>query len=367
MAIYKRGRFYWYEFLFAGRRIRESAKTTSRTLAREAERRRRRELEEALIGVPVENRRGRIRTVASAIEEYLDTYDCNHRSASVAFAHGRLKQVKGILGSTLITDLTEATIRRYMKARHEQGVCGRTINAEVGELSRAVGKLWSVLWPRVRKAEERKDVGKALTPEEERRLIEAAYQTRSPIAGTSVRMGLLTGMRPGEVTKGQWVQVDFERRVVTVGEAKSEAGTGRQIPMNGELYELLKAHAKWYTERFGEIRPEWYLFPFGKATNDPTRPTTTLKTAWNTIRGKAGVDCRLHDLRHTVATKLAEAGVPESTMLALLGHMSRSMLERYSHVRMTAKRQAVEALSTGQNSVSAPTKSPTVGLPIALQ
>jgi integrase len=52
----------------------------------------------------------------------------------------------------------------------------------------------------------------------------------------------------------------------------------------------------------------------------------------------------LHDLRHTVATKMAEAGAPESTMLALMGHMSRVMLERYSHIRMAAKREAVLAL-----------------------
>ncbi len=42
---------------------------------------------------------------------------------------------------------------------------------------------------------------------------------------------------------------------------------------------------------------------------------------------------------------MAEAGTPESTMLALAGHMSRAMLERYSHIRMAAKREAVEALN----------------------
>jgi integrase len=46
------------------------------------------------------------------------------------------------------------------------------------------------------------------------------------------------------------------------------------------------------------------------------------------MRKEAKVNCRLHDLRHTAATKMAEAGVPESTMLALMGHMSRAMLER---------------------------------------
>ena len=44
---------------------------------------------------------------------------------------------------------------------------------------------------------------------------------------------------------------------------------------------------------------------------------------------------------------MAERGVPESTMLALMGHMSLAMLERYSHTRLAAKREAVEALSTG--------------------
>jgi integrase len=129
--------------------------------------------------------------------------------------------------------------------------------------------------------------------------------------------------------------------------------------MNKELYSLLMAHASWFVKEFGEIRPEWCLFPYGKPRpNDPARPTTTLKTAWNTLREAAGVNCRLHDLRHTVATKMAEAGVPESTMLALLGHMSRAMLELYSHIRMRAKREAVKCLTTSTQRQRSPKKSP---------
>jgi len=61
---------------------------------------------------------------------------------------------------------------------------------------------------------------------------------------------------------------------------------------------------------------------------------------------------------------MAEAGVPESTMLALMGHMRRAMLERYSHIRMAAKREAVEALTIGsaqEKPDTVPTKSTTVG------
>jgi len=199
--------------------------------------------------------------------------------------------------------------------------------------------------------EERKDAGKALSPEEEKRLLDTVSgNKRWNMLATLVRVALLTGMRSGEITNLTWAQVDFQKQVITVGRAKTASGTGRQIPMNADLLKVLAAHAQWFTEKFGEVEPGHYLFPFGKpAPTDPTRPTTTLKTAWASLRDKAKVDCRLHDLRHTAATKMAEAGVPESTMLSLMGHMSRAMLERYSHIRMAAKRDAVEALGTSQN------------------
>jgi integrase len=47
-----------------------------------------------------------------------------------------------------------------------------------------------------------------------------------------------------------------------------------------------------------------------------------------------------HDLRHQAITEMAEGGASDATMMAVAGHMSRRMLEHYSHVRMAAKRQA---------------------------
>ena len=78
---------------------------------------------------------------------------------------------------------------------------------------------------------------------------------------------------------------------------------------------------------------------------DPTRPVTTIKSAWESVRVAAGVKCRFHDLRHTAATKMAENDVPEETMKALLGHMSKKMIERYSHIRRASRQKAVEGLS----------------------
>jgi integrase len=66
------------------------------------------------------------------------------------------------------------------------------------------------------------------------------------------------------------------------------------------------------------------------------------KTASGIVAGLSGL--RFHDLRHHCITKLAEAGVAEQTLMAIAGHVSREMLEHYSHIRMQAKREAVESL-----------------------
>ncbi len=56
---------------------------------------------------------------------------------------------------------------------------------------------------------------------------------------------------------------------------------------------------------------------------------------------------RFHDLRHQAITEMAEAGASDATMMAVAGHMSRRMLEHYSHVRMAQKRTALDKLESG--------------------
>jgi len=54
---------------------------------------------------------------------------------------------------------------------------------------------------------------------------------------------------------------------------------------------------------------------------------------------------RPHDLRHHAITKLAESSeASEQTIMSIAGHVSREMLEHYSHIRQEAKRRAVETL-----------------------
>jgi integrase len=56
---------------------------------------------------------------------------------------------------------------------------------------------------------------------------------------------------------------------------------------------------------------------------------------------------RFHVLRHQAITELAEAGASDATLMAVAGHMSRRMMEHYSHVRKHAKRDALAKLESG--------------------
>lgn len=52
----------------------------------------------------------------------------------------------------------------------------------------------------------------------------------------------------------------------------------------------------------------------------------------------------LHDARHTLITELAESGAGDETIMDIAGHVTRQMLRHYSHIRMQARREALEAV-----------------------
>lgn len=186
-------------------------------------------------------------------------------------------------------------------------------------------------------------------------MLDAAKRARSRAIYPALMLALNTGERDAEIRNLQWQRVDLAKAILTVGDSKTEAGEGRTIPLNSALLEAMVEYAKWYTERFGTIQPEWYVFPFGEPRpNDPTRPMVTLKTSWGNVRKNAGVSGRWHDNRHTLVTDLAESGAGDETIRDIAGHVSQRMLKHYSHIRMEAKRKALEAIVPKPHVGSAP-------------
>jgi integrase len=191
-----------------------------------------------------------------------------------------------------------------------------------------------------------RQVSRAYSPAEKAALLAEAKKRRSPHIYPALMLALHAGIRDAELRELQWGRVDLHRAILQVGDSKSEAGEGRTIPLNSDVLAALVEHSKWYLDKFGATQPDWYLFPFGQPQpTDPTRPVTTLKTAWGKVKKETSIKGRWHDNRHTFITDLAEsAEASDETIQELAGHVSKQMLKHYSHIRMEAKKRAVAAL-----------------------
>jgi integrase len=348
MSLFRRGDVWWYEFWFAGRRIQESSKSPSKTVAKNAEQKRRRELEEGFNNF-TDTRHERVRTFSDVADEFFNGYKLRLPNSAV-FADYAIDHLKRLLGSKMLVDFNEAAVIKYQNDRLDEGTAPKTINEEVGFLLRILGEPGDILRVRLRKRKMlklkvRNTIGKAYSESEKERMLQEARKARSPHIYLALTLALNAGMRDAEIKTLTWAQINFAKEFLAVGRSKTEGGEGRTIPLNSALLPALTEYVAWYTDKFGEIQPEWYVFPFGKpCPSDPTRPVTTLKTAWTNVRENAKVTGRFHDNRHTLITELAESGAGDQTIMDIAGHVSKQMLKHYSHIRMEAKRTALESI-----------------------
>jgi integrase len=339
---------WWYKFYFAGQCIRESSKTASKTLAKQAEQKRHRELEEGFNGL-VDRREDRIRTVKDLADEYLQAYKL--RAKSGTFAEYALGHLIRHLGKQMAVEITEKTVKEYQTARLKEKAASKTINEEVGFLLRLLGEQGDGIRVKLRRQKAlkltvRSEIGKAYSAEEKGLLYDEAKKCRSKAIYPALVLTLNCGLRDKEVRELQWGRIHLGEAYLVVGESKTDAGSGRTIPLNSLALEVIKTYAAWYLRRFKELEPEWFVFPAGKPQpSDPTKPCTSFKTVWRKIQKAADVQGRWHDNRHTFITGLAESGeASDQTIMDIAGHVSKRMLKHYSHIRMEAKRRAVASL-----------------------
>jgi integrase len=366
------GGAWWYRFGFGGRIVHESAKTQSKVVAREAEKQRRRQLEESWNRI---TKRTLPPTFEKAATEWQAGRQGRFAPSTLTISRVAIMHLAPHFGEKLLCDITPKAVQAYQQGRLKERAQGRTVNIEVQALRQILkaNKCWQHLDGEVHSLKERKGIGRALTPEEESLLL-ARCATADSACHTATVLALNTTMRKDEIRKLMWSQVDLFEGVLTVGKSKTEAGTGRAIPLNPAA---VKALADW-GNGFPDRKPEHYIFPRaeGNTPPDPSRPAKGWRTAWrNATRAVECLKCgrlqrpadacanpeckadirelrsplagfRFHDLRHTAITKLAESQASDQTIMSIAGHVSRAMLDHYSHIRMAAKRAALDAIST---------------------
>jgi integrase len=350
MSLWKRGRQYWTDFTVNGRRYRKRLGTTN---LRVATCREREFIEEAGHGRLPVNEQGPKR-LSEAIDAYLAAKRIRCSARTIELEEERLSIVKKHFGDVLLSAITATTIAEFQHARHDAGKANRTINMDVGVLSRVLKSCnrWRALADHVKNLPERqRPVGRALTPEERERFFDAAASNAEwEHVYCAAVVAANTSMRPVEVKHLRRRDVDLVKRLVHVRRSKNES-SHRVIPLNASAVE---AAARMFerADLLGHTEPEHYLWPACQwGRYDATNPMLKWDTAWRALRDAAELPgLRFHDLRHTVITELAEMGVADHVLESISGHLSRRMLEHYSHIRTDAKRQALDALDAARRS-----------------
>jgi integrase len=371
MSLFTVNGIYYYNFELNGRRYSKSTRKRREKDALDVESTARRLLLDGHQGVLAQEQRERERqTIAAAADAFIEDYKAKHRAPE--FAEYDLGRVKRLIGHLRIAEVTAAVVKKYQRDRLNEKGAPKTINDEVGLLLRLCGDQADSIRSALKRTKSLKlqvppSPGRPFEADEQTRMLavarsstlaareaclrrargehapRGAKQGGSPCIYPALVIALNCGMRDSEIRLLTWDQIDFEKRFLTVGQSKTAAGTGRTIPLNDALLDVMTEHARWYIERFGETRPEWFVFPGGgRFPSNPAVAIGTLKTAWTMVRTKAGVKGRWHDNRHTLITELAESGAGDETIMEIAGHVSRQMLSRYSHIRMQAKREALE-------------------------
>ncbi len=170
-----------------------------------------------------------------------------------------------------------------------------------------------------------------LSSTEANRLYEVLMESENAMLKYIIPMLILTGARKREVLDARWEDFDYERCIWRIHTTK--LGKPRFVPMSDAVMNLLES-----VPRYDCI----WAFPNPKTL----KPYVSIFHSWNTARQEAGLaDVRIHDLRHSYASFLVNAGRTLYEVQRLLGHTQIKTTQRYAHLSHDTLLDATNAAS----------------------
>lgn len=352
MSIFRRGSVWYGSYTTpGGKRIKESLGTEDRKQAQELHDRRKAEL--------------------WRIERLGDFPDVTFEEACLRWleekAHKKsLDADKGRIGfwlmhfeGVLLKDISEAKIyaavsrmtNRKAKERWEQrAVSMAKRGLDIGEykpaavststkakhlalmkaLMRAAEREWKWIEksPVIKVPQERNKRVRWLEPAEAKRLIDECPE---PLKST-VEFALATGLRRSNIVDLKWQQIDLQRKVAWIYPEESKSGRAIGVALNEMAEAVLRRqigrHHNWVFVHTESVKRN-----DGTTTASVRKMRVDSNTAWRAALKRAGIeDFRFHDLRHTWASWLIQAGVPLSALQEMGGWESIEMVQRYAHL-----------------------------------
>lgn len=267
--------------------------------------------------------------------------EAKHSSTTVASDRGRLKKVLEWFGSKPMKDIGPGEVQDFLThLRTDEGLTVATLNRYAAVLSVAFklaqAKAYASQNP-VRGLERGREQQRPIpyvSRADVDRLVEAAPDKRF---GALLRVLADTGIRRSEALALEWRDVHLARRRIVVRQSKNR-GT-REIDLTGEAMRALRNLSE---ERKAIPLKGPDLVWAECATKGPD----AVSSRFRTVARRAGLaGLRLHDLRHGYCSRLAQAGVPLPTIMALAGHTAWATTQRYaSHIPEGATRAAIQKL-----------------------
>lgn len=359
MALYRRGDEWWYHFWYRGTHIQERTHTTNKHEARAIEAAHRTKLTTRNPTATEERPNPLFEEFAIPYLEYSKANKASHgvefyyvtRTLVPYFGRMHLDQIGALEGE------------RYKQKRLKDGLKKSSINREIGLLKSmlSIAVEWELTnenGPKRTKLFKLDDPScdRVLSYEEESKLLAACDESelrfRAPHLRTVILIALYTGLRRGEILRLRWLDIDFQKRVLTVQKSKTKSGKGRKVNLNSVLIDALLSMRK-------QEQGEW-IFPSPKRYQTPGEREQHIGDVKNAFRRAvhlaAITPITFHHLRHTFCTRLSDAGVPLAVIQDLAGHASVTMTRRYTHPGNEAKQKAVDLLLIGQQNIEPATK-----------
>jgi integrase len=352
MALKKRGKTWHTHFFVDGQRFRQSLETSD---WREAQKKEKELITEASQGKLASGVQQFAKlTFAEAAQKNLAERMAHLAPRSAQTERERLKPLCAVFGAVKVNRINVEMVRTYVANRKASGVANKTVNLEAGVLRSVMkrAKLWHLFADEIKPLPVHTQVGRSMTLDEKLRLTKASKSKPEwESAHLAMVLALNTTMRACEIKSLRWHDVDFLANTVAIRKSKTQAGQ-RIIPLNDDALGVPRALYRRASAIEG-TRPDHYVFAACENGNfDPTKQQKSWRSAWRSLRKAAGIPTlRFHDLRHHAITGLAESQASDATIMAIAGHVSRQMLEHYSHVRLDLKRKALDGLATRRSNL----------------
>jgi integrase len=324
--LFKRGAVWWIAYYHRGRELRESSKSPDPRKARALLKERLRKAGTPEFIGPAAERLTFDDLAAMYLTDYKVNAKRSHRDAA-----RNVERLRVVFGFDRALDITADRIAAYAVQRLEDGMAPASINRELAALRRMFS-----LAVKAGKLGHRPHV--AMLAEENARqgFLEpadfAAVRAHLPAyLSDAATFAYLTGWRKGEVRTLEWRDVDLSADVIRLRAEHSKNKRPRLLALRGELRALV--------ERRAAVRRLECPYVFHR----DGRPLGDFRKAWRAACQAAGVGGRIfHDMRRSAVRNMVRAGVPERVAMAVSGHRTRAIFDRYNIVSEEDLAAAVE-------------------------